>query len=1071
MKPNKIAMLSIGLALLGLALFLSCRVSAAAEYGQEYMNFPGQHKEKLGDSGKISEWLFKPAMSSKEFTTFDGNTTFQAALTCSSESPVVKVSAFPVGNLATVGELNIRMEYDATLSGSPTGSLTINNIAGICGNGYIKNCNPSGSWQNCRFCQWELDGGVLKERCDYGAGDTQAPIGPQGMKGCFCFNASCGAPVLSMMETILSFAATGVLNLLREQNPLLAVTKSEYSSSSMELSYMGAKVSNCTDTAANAEVTGLTGLYGQWNFPVDDALEKAKADPGHPYNILESTFQEDTSVYSRCVIESQVGVEARMMERKVTLDFGVGVDANGSSKQCYVFRGGSCGTVFGETKYLDVCIGRIVPGALGDICNQHLVNSGTLQTITGVSEYRATSGVGNFIGCYGSEDDSADQYWEVKCHGLKMDDYFICKSAGMGISGQTIANSSDALYQGCNEIRPPASSCDALEQRRRAGECQIHSELTDGVYTVRGGANTGLVPAESCKSFQGSLRSLTVCEPWWRKDRVYRCLGEDPDFSRAKERAWHIGNTINFDTASNTWQNQGDLAWDKNGVAVSRVYDPNIEFTPSGDCIPACRVEKPAKVTDIYIPAQGKLAADGSYHMEHEGQLSYTVNRDTVLQAVKECSLQKDNSYSCPLESDEILVTDCTCFDAGAFGQVVSSLSAISLASQNMICSTGKTVGICSAEDLGESDDKVVCGDFTYIDGQLRPNGDITECKPKLWRGTKAADQSHRIVINDDLRCMASAGSNTMDLGQLIPDAAWFEQGLSLAKAYILDTLMVRSDYVPSPESGCECSGASCSWTNLTGENNLSAEQDFTIAPGSNAPFGSIRLTVTQKGYWSQGSAQCGTHNRNHAFQVRLTIDSGNAISQLVSGTGQVLRQWAFTQSYLIQRQCVERYSSAFADFTDPLTNYPFKVSHFDEMAYALAADQGELPRADGGLPLYPPVYRPLYSHGGNSSSSIPNRPMFWDAALVPAYGEQFGEPVTLTATNLTPYVYYYQCPLSNPVASNNAASCGAVAPTGGVDATILGNHCFKHRCDAQAITEPGESFSGCGMVNDAEWQ
>ena len=122
----------VGLALLCFALVLSCRVSIAAEPGQEYMNFPGQHKEKLSDSGKISEWLFKPAMSDKEFTTFDGNTKFQATLTCASESPVVTVSAFPVGNLASVGELNLRVEYDATLSGSPTGSLTINNVGGIC---------------------------------------------------------------------------------------------------------------------------------------------------------------------------------------------------------------------------------------------------------------------------------------------------------------------------------------------------------------------------------------------------------------------------------------------------------------------------------------------------------------------------------------------------------------------------------------------------------------------------------------------------------------------------------------------------------------------------------------------------------------------------------------------------------------------------------------------------------------------------------------------------------------------------------------------------------------------------
>ena len=84
----------------------------------------------------------------------------------------------------------------------------------------------------------------------------------------------------------------------------------------------------------------------------------------------------------------------------------------------------------------------------------------------------------------------------------------------MSLPDKTIRNApyNQVLYQGCEEIREPADSCAALEQRRVDGECALQSELADGVYTVRDGAGTGLEPAQSCKTFSGGLRSIQVCE-------------------------------------------------------------------------------------------------------------------------------------------------------------------------------------------------------------------------------------------------------------------------------------------------------------------------------------------------------------------------------------------------------------------------------------------------------------------------------------------------------------------------------------------------------------------------------
>ena len=1045
----------------------------------DYLESIRDHKSGLKSSDDINAKLFQPAMSEKAFSTFDGSSQFRANITCSSEAPVVRVTAFPVGNLGSIGELNIRIEYDRDMNGAMDREIMLNNVGGMCGNGLIKNCKPSGSWRDCQYCQWVNENGVIREKCDYGTGDQAAPIGPQGLQGCFCFNASCGAPVLSMLETVLSFAANGVLNELRKENNTMLVTKSSFDGGNMQLSYMGAKVSNCSDVGSDSTIAELTALQGKFEFPYSKALADAEADPNHPYNAIAATFGDDSSTYTKCVIEARIGVETRNVERTAPLDFGIGVDADGGSKQCYWFRGGYCGTVFGETRYLDVCISRIVPAALGDLCNQFLVNGGVFDKITGIESYRATSGLANYIGCYGADNDAADQLWEVVCKGSRMEDVFVCRSPGMGIPGEMIENANPSLFQGCNEIMEPMNSCEQLEKRRRAGECHLHSEIVDGVYSFREGASTGLQPASTCRNTAGSKRSITVCEPWWKKERIYRCKGEEPDFAKAKERSQHIGQNIDF--SGENWGLQGDLTWDQDGNKVTTVFDPNLEFAPTTQiCIPACRVNAPSKVTDIFVPGQGKLAADGSYHMPDDGQLSYTVNRDSIIETIKECEQVGNHDFwKCPLEPGETLAADCTCFDQGAFGQVISSLSTVNMASTNMICSTGDIVGICSEEDLGETVDRVVCGNVTTgPDGKpVISDDNLSDCAPKLWRSKKLADQAHVVLLSEDFKCKAGPSvQDTMDLGYVAPEPSWFDLPVNQATSYILDTLFWQKAFVPEPEAGCACSGASCNWTSVTSETDIVRSE--LAMPTLAQPFSSVQLRIAQKGYW-QGvddtgkPFRCGTHTIPRQFTVTLSLKGSSFVTNLSSAENGILNSWPFDLTSLIMRQCVDRYTKPYADFNDPLTKLPFRSSHFDRMAFTVAADRGVLPRNEetGTLPVTPPTYRPMYEHdGGVEQSAILNVPMFWEAAFAPEYGTRPFEPVLLRASNLTAFVYYYQCPLSEPVASSTN-NCGGVGPFGGVDQTISGPHCFRHRCDAQAQIEPAKSFSGCGMVNDAEWQ
>jgi hypothetical protein len=298
---------------------------------------------------------------------------------------------------------------------------------------------------------------------------------------------------------------------------------------------------------------------------------------------------------------------------------------------------------------------------------------------------------------------------------------------------------------------------------------------------------------------------------------------------------------------------------------------------------------------------------------------------------------------------------------------------------------------------------------------------------------------------------------------------------------FIVSSLRTDPDMIPDPEPGCDCAGAECIWNSHTDDGEVKRGNALVMKADHMEPSGAVYLGLVQTGYWEgtrEGKAfQCGTHTRN--LQFRLTIrkaDSGGGFLHSLDQTKPALRNlktWAFGQSDLMLRQCVQRYTEPYAEFNDPATNAKFRATYLDLLAYQVAASKGEIPqdRQTWTLPHYPPTYRPVYQLGTLETSVLPNVPMFWDSSTYSVYQtNDLPGKATLSVRDLTPYAYYYECPLSAPVKSATN-SCGANSPFGGVDQTINGSYCFKHRCDAQAVMEPNKPLSGCGMVNDAEWQ
>jgi len=220
----------------------------------------------------------------------------------------------------------------------------------------------------------------------------------------------------------------------------------------------------------------------------------------------------------------------------------------------------------------------------------------------------------------------------------------------------------------------------------------------------------------------------------------------------------------------------------------------------------------------------------------------------------------------------------------------------------------------------------------------------------------------------------------------------------------------------------------------------------------------------------------CNSSSDNYKFKVDIQKKGDNDYWQnlyIEEPLANRLAQVDFEHEDDILRQCVDRYLQPYLEFEDPGTGAKFKYSYFDELAYQYAASLGQSPRDTEtfSLPKYPPTFRP--GPGDEGISSPPNWPMFLNPTANSSWINDNSKVLgdyTLSMSNLIPSVYYYECPVGNTHQSSTN-TCGYISPFGGNDKTVKGTFCFQNRCDSEAVIEPDNNYSGCGMVNDGEWQ
>ena len=434
------------------------------------------------------------------------------------------------------------------------------------------------------------------------------------------------------------------------------------------------------------------------------------------------------------------------------------------------------------------------------------------------------------------------------------------------------------LYQGCEEITDPVNQCKVYEEDET---CELFEEVTDGIYTYQNGQKTGLEPMTECRLIEGNHRSLHICEPWWEKERLYRCDRESEDYDQVKQRAERIGATTGVD-GSGEWTSQGDIRFDEDGNPTDVVFDPDVQFTTNAaTCEPACLVTYPSQDTNIYIKGLG---------YETQDQV-----RDIV---VSRACVENAGVWECPLEQPcESIKQDCTCFDEDSFSEAVSQIAMMREVPSDMICTSGEEVGVCGPEDEGVNSMRTVCITDPSFSGDDLTAESLLDCEPNLWRNDDGIpEQTHKLRVLDDYSCWAyvegyseAPGGDDTDnfdnnIGVLNPVSAWFDVPVAWAAPIAEDFVNDGIDALPDPVGGCVCSTNTQNGTTPDGSDPTEGSTGYyecewnndsvgevvrmdlpELRPSDQDPFGDTFLVYTRTGSWSGvhhgactlGSGQC----------------------------------------------------------------------------------------------------------------------------------------------------------------------------------------------------------------------
>ncbi len=257
----------------------------------------GQFKSRYGSSEGMKNNVINPLMGNSTMTTFNGKKSFKAQLECPAEQKFLSIFFMPYSTGDFKADITVWPK-----DSSQAMTLEIDNVSGICQNGYIA-CNK-GTWNNCRFFKWQWKNNML--------GTYEEPDDTE-LGQCICVNNSCGMNFEKMWEQIRSlFSANLAVFVADHLDEAISKVSLPVGAGGYVEDFYGQDPKSCkvvsTGDYAGSPYKNLKNYYHDSNSLNDAVSAEVSSESSNSktpyYNVINSEYMQNSPYeYKECVIQ------------------------------------------------------------------------------------------------------------------------------------------------------------------------------------------------------------------------------------------------------------------------------------------------------------------------------------------------------------------------------------------------------------------------------------------------------------------------------------------------------------------------------------------------------------------------------------------------------------------------------------------------------------------------------------------------------------------------------------------------------------------------------------------------
>lgn len=649
-------------------LLLPCLVLAEDNPKDPAQAMYEQFKGRAGSSESLQQNFMNPLLGGGNISTIDLSQSGQAQVLCPGSKEFLTVVVQPT----STGDFNAQIYWDSNFDSKLDRSTAVNGVSGVCANGFII-CDP-GKWINCAPYRFNYDKNTKNI--------SFIPSEITDLSGCFCINNSCGSNLIwNNLTLVVKTFGGAVAGAFQQADPRYAISQARIDGTAIY--FYGQQAQNCTVASGGSGVTNPEQYY---NSPalISSATElevyTQSQDPESYYNLVISPLQNQTHNSQMCADRYNAYPDYKECEypsptvTQNTEPYCPGYSVGTCGENCLYINFGFKDTPHTSTYAFRLSHPERVNRAVLSVDGLD-DDGGKAFYFNGHEVYRTGGGSSCFWGYSGDVTSLLLQNNTIVINGSSggcgsWNSHDRCGYVRLTILYNSVCPGHPELS--CDGNIPPRccipqverfNGCDDLSSR---SDCVLRDQKIDGVYVIRDGVKTGLIPLKQCQTVCG----VPVCPDFWVSEKTFLCTQEYFDLSGAKKRLSTVVPSTQYS------ESQGMITFTdiRNENDNWQTY-PNQQFyvgndpNKPDDCEQACRVRIPQTAPQV------GLGGPESQHKTSSAQSHYIYYYRACVNGV------------CPVQAGEEVDISCRCMND--FGNAATAMAALRMAGQDIICSSG----------------------------------------------------------------------------------------------------------------------------------------------------------------------------------------------------------------------------------------------------------------------------------------------------------------------------------------------------------------------------------------------